>query len=158
MVEGLPAENGMRSPASITSEPGTFPGAMGRFTTPDKPFADRHSADPQSWNLYAYAGNNPLRYFDDWGERTRPAQTKFVNDALASDPTLRSVITSIEPTTCWSGGTGRRTGLKIPRPSLGMWVRPPPPAPSLQTSCWLIPVHPSILLFVQVAPISLPHR
>jgi hypothetical protein len=30
---------------------------------------------------------------------------------------------------CWSGGTGRRTGLKIPRPSLGMWVRPPPPAP-----------------------------
>jgi hypothetical protein len=30
----------------------------------------------------------------------------------------------------WSGGTGRRTGLKIPRPSLGMWVRPPPPAPT----------------------------
>src|SRR5579864_5647793 len=29
----------------------------------------------------------------------------------------------------WSGGTGRRTGLKIPRPSLGMRVRPPPPAP-----------------------------
>src|SRR5713226_1157899 len=29
----------------------------------------------------------------------------------------------------WSGGTGRRTGLKIPHPSLGMRVRPPPPAP-----------------------------
>src|SRR5690242_21771252 len=29
----------------------------------------------------------------------------------------------------WSGGTGRRTGLKIPRPSLVMRVRPPPPAP-----------------------------
>ncbi len=30
----------------------------------------------------------------------------------------------------WSGGTGRRTGLKIPRPSLAMRVRPPPPAPA----------------------------
>jgi hypothetical protein len=29
----------------------------------------------------------------------------------------------------WSGGTGRRTGLKIPRPSLVMRVRPSPPAP-----------------------------
>ena len=31
----------------------------------------------------------------------------------------------------WSGGTGRRTGLKIPRPSLVMRVRPPPPAPTI---------------------------
>src|SRR5579863_3601965 len=30
----------------------------------------------------------------------------------------------------WSGGTGRSAGLKIPRPSLAMWVRPPPPAPN----------------------------
>ncbi len=30
----------------------------------------------------------------------------------------------------WSGGIGRRTGLKIQRPSLGMRVRPPPPAPN----------------------------
>src|SRR5580704_15684723 len=33
-----------------------------------------------------------------------------------------------EVASCWSGGTGRRTGLKIPRSSLSMWVRPPPPA------------------------------
>jgi hypothetical protein len=32
--------------------------------------------------------------------------------------------------TRWSGGTGRRTGLKIPRPSLVMRVRPSPPAPT----------------------------
>src|SRR5579883_3512701 len=37
-----------------------------------------------------------------------------------------------EPLSGWSGGTGRRTGLKIPRPSVGMWVRPPPPAPGKQ--------------------------
>src|SRR5262249_11080483 len=30
------------------------------------------------------------------------------------------------------------TGLKIPRPSLGMWVRPPPPAPQLKASPKLI--------------------
>jgi hypothetical protein len=34
------------------------------------------------------------------------------------------------PRSGWSGGTGRRTGLKIPRPSLVMRVRPPPPAPT----------------------------
>ena len=36
---------------------------------------------------------------------------------------------TVDLPTRWSGGTGRRTGLKIPRPSLVMWVRPPPPAP-----------------------------
>lgn len=40
-----------------------------------------------------------------------------------------ATLNSKEPNSCWSGGTGRRTGLKIPRPSLGMRVRPPPPAP-----------------------------
>src|SRR5262249_23591801 len=39
-------------------------------------------------------------------------------------------VSSKESKTCWSGGTGRRTGLKIPRSSLSMWVRPPPPAPA----------------------------
>ena len=42
---------------------------------------------------------------------------------------MEAAVNSEKPITCWSGGTGRRTGLKIPRPSLGMWVRPPPPAP-----------------------------
>lgn len=38
--------------------------AQGRFTSADAPFADQIPADPQSWNLYAYARNNPLRYVD----------------------------------------------------------------------------------------------
>jgi hypothetical protein len=33
------------------------------------------------------------------------------------------------PSTCRSGETGRRAGLKIPFPSLGVWVQFPPPAP-----------------------------
>jgi RHS repeat-associated protein len=41
---------------------------MGRFINPDQPFADEDEGDPQSWNLYAYAGNNPLRYVDPNGQ------------------------------------------------------------------------------------------
>jgi len=37
---------------------------QGRCTTPDWPFADQFPHDPQSWNLYAYGRNNPLRYID----------------------------------------------------------------------------------------------
>lgn len=39
----------------------------GRFTSPDRPFADQQISDPQSWNMYSYSGNNPLRYNDPTG-------------------------------------------------------------------------------------------
>jgi RHS repeat-associated protein len=41
--------------------------AQGRFTTPDPMMASAHVADPQSWNRYTYALNNPLKYFDPDG-------------------------------------------------------------------------------------------
>jgi RHS repeat-associated protein len=37
---------------------------QGRFLTPDAPFADQQAADPQSWNLYAYGRNSPLKFVD----------------------------------------------------------------------------------------------
>jgi RHS repeat-associated protein len=37
---------------------------QGRWTSPDKPFADQHREDPQSWNLYGYVRNNPLNKVD----------------------------------------------------------------------------------------------
>ena len=40
----------------------------GRFLSPDVFWKDTHVADPQSWNLYAYARNNPLRYTDPTGQ------------------------------------------------------------------------------------------
>ena len=48
-------------------------GAQGRFTSPDAPFADQDSAYPQSWNLYSYVRNNPLRYIDPTGRCSKAA-------------------------------------------------------------------------------------
>ena len=68
----------------------------------------------------AARGKNPrVGDFSGWQSRERPLKCAC----------REAAVDSKEPNTCWSGGTGRRTGLKIPRPSLVMWVRPPPPAP-----------------------------
>jgi RHS repeat-associated protein len=44
-----------------------FWATLGRFTSPDAPFADQYPEDPQSWNLYSYVRNNPLIYTDPSG-------------------------------------------------------------------------------------------
>jgi len=44
-----------------------FSGAQGRFTSPDPPLVDQSTEDPQSWNLYSYVRNNPLRSIDLFG-------------------------------------------------------------------------------------------
>ena len=44
-----------------------YSSVQGRFTSADEPFADQAQEDPQSWNLYQYAGNNPLRFNDPSG-------------------------------------------------------------------------------------------
>lgn len=44
-----------------------YNGAHGRFTSADAPFADQQAGDPQSWNLFSYARNNPFRFVDPTG-------------------------------------------------------------------------------------------
>jgi RHS repeat-associated protein len=44
-----------------------YSGGQGRFTSPDEPFIDQDPSNPQSWNLYSYGRNNPLRYNDPSG-------------------------------------------------------------------------------------------
>lgn len=43
----------------------------GRFTSPDYFANDTHTSDPQSWNLYVYVRNNPLRFVDPLGEKAK---------------------------------------------------------------------------------------
>ena len=45
-----------------------FGGAGGRFTSADAPLVDQSELDPQSWNLYTYTRNNPLKYIDPTGQ------------------------------------------------------------------------------------------
>ncbi len=45
-----------------------YSGAQGRFTTPDPiHILKQKIGDPQQWNMYSYARNNPLRFFDPTG-------------------------------------------------------------------------------------------
>ena len=44
-----------------------YSGPMGRFLNPDQMLVDQYPEDPQSWNLYGYVRNNPLRFVDPSG-------------------------------------------------------------------------------------------
>lgn len=44
--------------------------SMGRWISPDMPFADQNPDNPQSWNLYGYVRNNPLSSIDTNGRVT----------------------------------------------------------------------------------------
>jgi RHS repeat-associated protein len=59
-----------------------FSGAQGRFTSPDSPFADQDEYDPQSWNLYSYVRNNPLRFVDPSGRTCQKMSNGTVYDDL----------------------------------------------------------------------------
>ena len=46
---------------------GCMSAAQGRFSSPDKPFADQQVEDPRSWNFYACFRSNPWRFVDPSG-------------------------------------------------------------------------------------------
>jgi RHS repeat-associated protein len=53
---------------------------QGRFTSADEPLVDQHESDPQSWNLFSYVRNNPLRFTDPTGRCSVDGQGGYVDE------------------------------------------------------------------------------
>jgi RHS repeat-associated protein len=68
-----------------------YASTMGRFMTPDEPFADFDDTNPQSWNLYSYVRNNPLSNTDPDGNdcvtQTRTSSTTEMVSASSGECT-----------------------------------------------------------------------
>jgi RHS repeat-associated protein len=53
-----------------------YASTQGRFTSPDKPFADQFQTNPQSWNTYSYVRNSPCNNVDAKGRCSAPSGLK----------------------------------------------------------------------------------
>jgi len=63
-----------------------YASVQGRFTSPDPLFmAEERIRDPQQWNLYAYARNNPLRMIDPTGLQNQESQPEQVINCGEND-------------------------------------------------------------------------
>ncbi|MFN0166383.1 MAG: RHS repeat domain-containing protein [Bryobacteraceae bacterium] len=94
-----------------------FSGAQGRFTSVDPAMESADSSNPQSWNRYTYALNNPLRYTDPDGRV--PVET-FLD--LAS---LGKSVWDFARTPSWAGaGYVAWDAASVALPYVpGSWVR-----------------------------------
>ena len=64
-----------------------YSATQGRFTSPDPLMSSAEPSDPQSWNRYAYVGNNPLKLIDPSGMSSQPGGRNISNwnGAMASE-------------------------------------------------------------------------
>jgi RHS repeat-associated protein len=85
-----------------------YSSTQGRFTRPDEAFADQDPDDPQTWNLYTYGLNNPLRYTDPTGMSHMDAHGFWVGDSNGECEQQNG------GTVCWNAKANE-------------WQAPPPP-------------------------------
>jgi len=65
---------------------------IGRFTTVDPIFGEETLADPQRWNRYSYALNNPFKYVDPDGRQVAEIALQAGRDAWAGPtPAMKAV-------------------------------------------------------------------
>ena len=83
---------------------------MGRWMSPDKPFADQHPINPQSWNLFVYTLNNPLRFIDDDGLEVK--ETRTVTHYTVSGATADEALANANSHSF--GSSGDHAGLTTP--------------------------------------------
>jgi len=119
-----------------------FSGAQGRFTSPDEPLVDQYPSGPQSWNLYGYVRNNPLRNIDPSGRDciysntfdekagTVIVETGFcsLNDGTYVAGTINSITYDSNSRSLDYGYTAYKTGT----PSIGSTNLPNPDAGLVQ--------------------------
>jgi RHS repeat-associated protein len=77
-----------------------FSAAQGRFTSPDQPLIDQFPQDPQSWNMYSYGRNNPLKYTDPTGQAVQVCtndESGKQTCVVMSDPQYAAAIAGNNP-------------------------------------------------------------
>ncbi len=60
-----------------------YSSTLGRWSSPDEPFADNNTANPQSWNLYSYVKNQATCLIDRTGRWSEKQHDRFIRKALS---------------------------------------------------------------------------
>jgi RHS repeat-associated protein len=70
--------------------------AQGRFTSPDPSRLSAFISDPQSWNMYSYAYNNPLQFVDRNGKWPTKIHNQIIDAAFPNlTPAQRQILKDV---------------------------------------------------------------